>query len=139
MEGMIGSPDNVLLGFDGRWNVLRRVQLYGQVLLDELVSSEIFSGSGWWANKWGIQAGVKYVNVFGLDHLDLQVEHNLARPFTYSHYDPANSYTHYNQPLAHPFRCQFQRIACVASLAATFSPFASSTFYPCPNWGQYTH
>ncbi|MBC7775303.1 MAG: hypothetical protein H7246_07685, partial [Phycisphaerae bacterium] len=107
VEGMIGSPDNVLLGIDGRWNLLRCVQLYGQVMLDELVASEVFSGSGWWANKWGVQAGAKYVNAFGLDHLDLQVEHNRARPFTYAHYDPANSYTHYNQPLAHPLGANF--------------------------------
>ena len=70
VEGMIGSPDNALLGVDGRWNLFRSVQLYGQLMLDELVVSEIFSGSGWWANKWGIQAGIKYVNAFGLDHLD---------------------------------------------------------------------
>ena len=107
VEGMIGSPDNVLLGLDGRWNVLRSVQLYGQVMLDELVAAEVFSGSGWWGNKWGVQVGAKYVNAFGLDHLDLQVEHNRARPFTYSHYDPANSYTHYNQPLAHPLGANF--------------------------------
>ncbi|MBK6994254.1 MAG: hypothetical protein IPH31_04780 [Lewinellaceae bacterium] len=143
VEGMIGSPDNVLLGFDGRWNVLRRVQLYGQVLLDELVSSEIFSGSGWWANKWGIQAGVKYVNVFGLDHLDLQVEHNLARPFTYSHYDPANSYTHYNQPLAHPLGANFRESLVLLrwqplsrlSLQARFIHAQIGDNTPTENWG----
>ncbi len=143
VEGMIGSPDNVLLGFDGRWNVLRRVQLYGQVLLDELVSSEIFSGSGWWANKWGIQAGVKYVNVFGLDHLDLQVEHNLARPFTYSHYDPANSYTHYNQPLAHPLGANFRESLVMLrwqplsrlSLQARFIHAQIGDNTPTENWG----
>ncbi len=113
VEGMLGSPDNVLLGMDGRWNLFKRFQLYGQLMLDELVASEIFSGSGWWANKWGIQAGVKYINAFGIEHLDLQLEHNRARPFTYSHYDPANSYTHYNQPLAHPLGANFAETICL--------------------------
>lgn len=108
VEGMIGSPDNVLLGLDGRWNLLQRVQLYGQFMLDELVVSKIFSRSGWWGNKWGIQAGVHYVNAFGIEHLDIQLEHNRARPFTYAHSDPANGYTHYNQPLAHPLGSNFE-------------------------------
>lgn len=108
VEGMIGSPDNVLLGLDGRWNPFRRVQLYGQFMLDELVVSEIFSQSGWWGNKWGIQAGIHYVNVLGVEHLDIQLEHNRARPFTYAHADPYNSYTHYNQPLAHPLGSNFE-------------------------------
>lgn len=108
VEGMIGSPDNVLLGLEGRWNFCRRFQLYGQVLLDELVTREVFSGSGWWANKWSLQAGLKYVNAFGVDHLDLQLEHNRVRPYTYAHADPANSYTHYNQVLAHPLGANFK-------------------------------
>jgi len=143
VEGMIGSPDNVLLGFDGRWNMLRRVQLYGQVILDELVASEIFSGSGWWANKWGIQAGVKYVNVLGLDHLDFQMEHNRARPFTYSHSDPSNSYTHYNQPLAHPLGANFKETLVLLrwqpfsrlSLQARFIHAYIGENTPTANWG----
>ena len=141
---MIGSPDNVLLGIDGRWNVLRRVQLYGQVLLDELVASEVFSRSGWWANKWGIQAGVKYINAFGLDHLDLQLEHNRARPYTYSHYDPANSYTHYNQPLAHPLGSNFKETLLLLRwqpmsrlcLQARFIHARLGDNTPIQNWGS---
>lgn len=107
VEGMIGSPDNVLIGMDGRLNLFHKFQLYGQVMIDEWVSAEVFSGKGWWANKWGLQAGLKYINAFGLEHLDLQLEHNRARPFTYSHADPSNSYTHYNQALAHPLGANF--------------------------------
>jgi hypothetical protein len=108
VEGMIGSPDNVMLGLDGRWNLLKRFQLYGQLILDELVTDKVFSRTGWWGNKWGLQAGIKYFNAFGLEHFDLQIEHNRARPFTYAHSDPANSYTHYNQPLAHPLGSNFK-------------------------------
>ncbi len=144
VEGMIGSPDNVLLGIDGRWNALKQVQLYGQLMLDELVSSEVFSGSGWWANKWGIQAGVKYVNAFGLDHLDLHLEHNRARPFTYSHYDPANSYTHYNQALAHPLGANFSETLFLLSwqplarlsLQARLIHARIGDNTPAENWGS---
>lgn len=124
VEGMIGSPDNVLLGLDGRWNFYRGFQLYGQVLLDELVTGEVFSGSGWWANKWSFQTGLKYVNAFGIDHLDLQLEHNRVRPYTYAHSDPANSYTHYNQVLAHPLGANFEETL----LLLRWQPYSRLTF-----------
>ncbi|GAB4497627.1 MAG: hypothetical protein OHK0019_31580 [Saprospiraceae bacterium] len=115
VEGMIGSPDNVLIGFDACWNFLDRFQVYGQFLLDEFLSSAIIKPEqkGWWGNKYGVQAGLKYINAFGVDHLDLQVEYNLVRPYTYSHYDSLNAYTHYNQPLAHPLLSNFREVVSI--------------------------
>lgn len=108
VEQAVGSPDNVLIGLDGRWNLLRRFQLYGQFILDEFLFSELFiERRGWWANKWALQAGIKYVNALGIDHLDLQFELNVARPFTYTYSDSSASYTHYSQPLAHPLGANF--------------------------------
>lgn len=116
VEGMIGSPDNVLLGLDARWNFLNRFQLYGQVIIDEFLFSEIYKPeqTGWWANKYGAQVGLKYINALGIDHLDLQMEYNTVRPFTYSHSDSLNSYTHYNQPLAHPLWSNFSEFIALA-------------------------
>lgn len=113
VEGMIGSPDNVLLGMDARWNLFKRIQVYGQAMLDELVVSEVFANRGWWANKWALQAGIKYLDAFGVPKLDLQLEHNRVRPYTYAHNDPANSYTHYNQVLAHPLGANFKETLLV--------------------------
>ncbi len=116
VEGMIGSPDNVLLGFDGRWNFLHRFQVYGQLLIDEFLLSAVYKPEekGWWGNKFGWQAGFKYINAFGLDHLDLQLEYNTVRPYTYSSFDSLNSYTHYNQPLAHPLWANFKEFIGIA-------------------------
>jgi hypothetical protein len=72
VEGMIGSPDNAMLGMNVSWTALKGVQLYGQFLLDELRFSEFFGGNGWWGNKYSVQAGFKYLNVLGVQHLDLQ-------------------------------------------------------------------
>ncbi|MCC6459320.1 MAG: hypothetical protein IT260_02545 [Saprospiraceae bacterium] len=109
VEGMIGSPDNVLIGFDGRWNLWQRVQAYGQVLVDEFLFSALYKADqkGWWGNKFGWQAGLKYLDAFGVDHLDLQAEVNSVRPYTYSSFDSLNSFTHYSQPLAHPLWSNF--------------------------------
>ena len=109
VEQLVGSPDNVLLGFEFKWNLLERTQLYGQVIFDEFKFDELFlSDRKWWGNKYGIQAGVKYVNVFGIDHLDAQAEFNLVRPYTYSHRDSSATYSNYNQPLAHPLGANFK-------------------------------
>ena len=102
IEQQNGSPDNANIGIDFKVNVAKKVQVYGQLMLDELNIKELRKDKTWWANKTGIQLGAKYVDAFGINNLDLQVEWNRIRPFTYSHYDSIASYTHYNQPLAHP-------------------------------------
>lgn len=102
-----GSQDNALLGMDAKWNFLRRFQLYGQLVLDEFLLSAYRQNEGWWGNKWALQLGGKYVNVFGLPNLDLQLEWNRVRPFTYSHLNSYTNYTHYSQPLAHPLGANF--------------------------------
>lgn len=109
VEQGLGSPDNVLLGLDLKWNLWNKVQLYGQFVLDELVFNEAVSNNrGWWGNKFGLQTGLKYIDLFGIDHLDIQVERNTVRPYTYSHNTGAASYSHYNQPLAHPLGANFR-------------------------------
>ena len=110
IEQQNGSFDNSVAGIDFKLNTLKQVQLYGQFLLDEFNLKEIKNNDGWWANKWGLQFGAKYINAFGLKNLDLQLEHNRVRPFTYSHRDSIANYTHYNQPLAHPLGANFSEI-----------------------------
>lgn len=101
------SPDNGVIGVDFKANVLKRGQLYGQLLFDELKVKELVAMNGWFGNKFGVQLGAKYIDAFGLANLDLQGEINIVRPFTYSHYDSTDNYTHYNQPLAHPLGANF--------------------------------
>ncbi|MCY7422600.1 MAG: hypothetical protein LH478_12760 [Chitinophagaceae bacterium] len=101
-ESDIGSSDNAMLGLTVKANVKKHVQLYGQLLLDEFKLKELKDNRGWWANKYGYQIGVKYVDAFGIKNLDVQLEDNRIRPFTYSHNDSIASFTHFNQPLAHP-------------------------------------
>lgn len=110
VEAVIGSPDNVILGLDGHWNLFRRFQLYGQLTADEFILKELRARNGYWANKYAIQAGIKYIDAFGVDHLDLQVEFNAARPYTWSHFDSLNSFSHFNHPLAHPLGANFSEV-----------------------------
>ncbi len=109
VERALGSPDNVLLGFDVKAIAAKHLQFYGQLVLDEFTSKELIAGNGYWANKFAIQAGMKYFDAFTVKNLDLQGEINLARPYTYARDSVAN-YTHYNQPLAHPLGASFAEI-----------------------------
>ena len=107
LEQQDGSADNVLIGLDFKYNLFNRLQLYGQLVIDELIVSEAFSDSGWWGNKSGTQIGAKYIDAFGINDLNLQVELNRVRPYTYSHESLFTSYSHYMQPLAHPLGANF--------------------------------
>jgi hypothetical protein len=122
IEQQNGSFDNALVGLDIKANVKHAVQLYGQLIIDEFVLSEIKENNGSWVNKWGFQAGAKYVDAFGIKNLDLQLESNRVRPFTYSHSDSIANYTHYNQPLAHPLGANFQEVIGIAR------------YQPAPKW-----
>ena len=115
VEFQLDSPDNVLLGLNMKWNAFHRFSFYGQLLLDEFNLTELRSSEQWWGNKYGLQLGLKYINVLGVDHLDGQVEWNKVRPFTYGHREPnvdfpeisVANYSHYLQPLAHPLGANF--------------------------------
>ncbi len=107
-EHQNGSSDNVLVSMDFTWLFARHFSVYGQLTVDEFILDEIMSGNGWWGNKFAGQIGIKYINVFGLPNLDLQMEYNAGRPYTYAHTDVYTNVAHYRQPLVHPIGANFK-------------------------------
>ena len=114
IEQQGGSAGNALLGMDLRWLPFRGFSLYAQGLIDEFVISEIRAGNNWWGNKYALQFGAEYANALSIRNLDLQVEYNRVRPYTYAHQDLFRSYTHYEQPLAHPLGANFDEVIGIA-------------------------
>jgi hypothetical protein len=110
IEHQYGSSDNALLGMDFKWNALKGVSIYGQAVLDEFKLDEIMAGNGWWANKFALQGGIKYIDALGVSNLDLQLETNVVRPYTYSHTTQYGSYSNYRQSLAHPLGANFTEL-----------------------------
>ncbi|HNJ58564.1 MAG TPA: hypothetical protein PLH33_05955, partial [Chitinophagaceae bacterium] len=100
--------DKSYIGFDVKANIAKRFQLYGQLMIDKLKTDEL--KNDWWGNRFAYQAGLKYTDAFGIKNLDVQVETNVARPFTYAANDSVTSYNHYNQPLAHPLGANFREL-----------------------------
>ncbi len=102
--------DNAMVGFDAKANILKKVQVYGQAMLQAYNGDDKPEGSNTWADRYGFQLGAKYVDAFGLNNLDLQAEMNQVRPFTYSSPEMAGSWTNYKQSMAHPFGGNFREI-----------------------------
>lgn len=107
VEFSLGSADNAIIGLGASFKIDPGHQFYAQLALDEFLLSELRAANGWWANKFGLQAGAKAYDAFGIEGLYAQGEINLARPFTYSHGSPLQSYGHLNEPLAHPLGANF--------------------------------
>ncbi len=110
IEQQNGSSDNVIIGMDFKWNIVKKVSMYGQLVLDEFLLENIKEGNGWWANKYGIQTGLKYIDALGVSNLDLQAEVNIMRPYTHAHNTLYGSYSSYNQSMAHPLGANFKEV-----------------------------
>ncbi|GAB2520674.1 hypothetical protein [Spirosoma aerophilum] len=113
VESSLGSSDNAFVGLDFKANFLSHFLVYTQFMLDEFRLRPLLARKGDWTNKFAVQLGVKYIDAFGVPNLDLQLEGNLARPYTYSHEasptvtSGQTNYAHYSQPMAHPLGANF--------------------------------
>ncbi len=107
VENGLNSPDKSILGADFKWNFKKHFQWYGQVVISEFRISELLADNGWFGNKWAVQTGFKYIDVFGIQNLDLQIEGNIARPYMYTSFDRLNAFVSYNQNMAHPLGANF--------------------------------
>jgi len=110
VESNLGSRDNSLMALDFEWNIKHQYVIYGQFLLDEFNLKFIKEEPNWWANKYGYQIGARSFNLLNIKNLDLLIEYNRMRPYTYSHYRTTQSYSHFNQALAHPLGANFSEI-----------------------------
>jgi nitrate reductase beta subunit len=83
--------------------------------LDDFSVSEFIKNKGYWQNKYGVQAGFKSFDVFKVNNLNFQTEFNYVRPYTYSHGTAQQSYSHMNQPLAHPVGANFMESVTIVN------------------------
>ena len=105
---------NALIGISAKYKVNDQVNAYGQFIIDEFSSTDVFGGNGSYKNKTGYQLGLKYYDAFGLKNLYLQTEYNRVRPYTYSHNTVILNYGHNNQSLAHTLGANFSEFIGIA-------------------------
>jgi hypothetical protein len=104
---------NALIGLSAKYKITDKINVYGQFIIDEFSSGDVFSGDGSWKNKTGYQVGIKYYDAFGLKNLYLQTEYNRVRPYTYSHNTIVLNYGHNNQSMAHPYGANFSELLLI--------------------------
>ncbi len=105
---------NALIGLSGKYKFSDKINAYGQLIIDEFSSKDIFGGEQSWKNKLGYQLGVKYYNAFNVKNLMLQAEYNQVRPYTYSHDELLLNYGHNNQSMAHLWGANFREFIGIA-------------------------
>ncbi len=129
VEFSIGSPDNVIVGFGGKFKIWREIYLYGQFVLDEFKLDELKARTGWWANKYAFQVGTR--GFWGKQRpIMIQAELNQIRPYTYTHYYPLQNYGHLVDALAHPMGANLREGLLIArwAFAPNWSAHAMFTY-----------
>lgn len=104
---------NAVVGINSKYK-FNNANIYVQFILDELVVNQIINNRGSRVNKYGFQLGFHYFDAFKVKNLTLQGETNMVRPYTYSHRNSELNYSHYYQPLAHPWGSNFMELVGIA-------------------------
>jgi len=110
LEADNGSPDNAMIGFNGKYKVTDQVTFYGQFALDEFEASNFFSGKGSSRNKFGWQIGLKGTDFLNVKRLNYLIEYDGAKPYTYAQAPSIINYANNSEPLAHPWGANFKEI-----------------------------
>ena len=95
------ASDHTLLGLNGKYDILHKTTVYGQLLIDQ--TSQVSFGK---RNAW--QLGLRGSDLFTFQRLNYLFEFNKATPYTYSNQNPIVNYTQFSEPLAHPFGANFK-------------------------------
>lgn len=101
------QPDNVLVGFNGKYKIFDKTAIYGQLLLDEFKAGNFLSKSTT-ENTNGVQLGIRGADLFKVTNFNYLFEFNTVKPYTYASAQPITSYTDYNESLADPLGANFR-------------------------------
>ena len=95
VEHDLWDRDNVMIYVGMNQKLPHDLLLYGQLALDELSYSKIFSS--WWGNKYAVQGGLSLPS----DFAKFTLEATAVRPFTYAHFLNHTMYSHDGRPLGY--------------------------------------
>jgi hypothetical protein len=104
---------NSIGGINLCWRISPVFQLYSQMSVDDPIHKKLDGKTG--ISEYGYQLGFKYYNPLQIKNFYLQFEYNEVRPFTYSQGDSVISYSHFDQPLAHPLGANFYEVVGISN------------------------
>jgi len=129
------DKDNLLLSFDGKWRPTPGLKLYGELLLDDVLVSDLFQGTGNSKNAYTVGVHGIVPKPFW-EKFDARVEYTKIRPFVYSHFFEVNTYSHWTSPLGYTREPNSEFINL--RLGASFYPLYLSIGYERQNHGANT-
>jgi hypothetical protein len=109
----LNDENNTALGLQITAKIPFKSIVYGQFLLDDMETHHLFASR--LRNKTAFQLGLKTQQEISSHKFFALIEYNHARPYTYAHSSPQQSFTHYNQALAHPLGANFTEFVAIAN------------------------
>lgn len=106
--GPKSQPDNVLVGFTGKYKIFDKTAVYGQLLIDDFKANNFFSGGNTTDNTNGVQLGIRGADLFKVKNFNYLLEYNSVKPYTYASKQAISSYTDYSLPLTDPLGANFR-------------------------------
>ena len=96
------SPDNTLISGDFELALVRNLELYGEILIDDFrpFSYGLRSYRNW-GSKFGLLFGFYYVDPLSLENTDFRVEYAFINQYTYTHTPPVTAYIHFDSIIGH--------------------------------------
>jgi hypothetical protein len=122
------QPDNVFMGFTGKYKVFDKTAIYAQLLLDRFSAGTFFSGGGN-NNTNGVQLGIRGAGLFKITNFNYLFEFNTVKPYTYSSAQPITSYTDYEEPLGDPLGANFREVIGLLSYSIGRFDFTGQVNY----------
>jgi hypothetical protein len=111
------QPDNVLMGFTGKYKIFDKTAIYGQLLLDRFNAGTFFSGGGN-NNTNGVQLGIRGADLFRVSNFNYLLEFNSVKPSTYQSTQVISAYSEYSQPLGDPLGANFREVVGILNYQA---------------------
>jgi len=104
----LNDTNNVMIGINFKYKLFNKFSVYSQLAVDDLNYKKLNYKQGSINNKIAYQVGIKGFDIFRLRNLNMILEYNQARPYTYAIGSTQQNYSHYNQSLAHPLGANFK-------------------------------
>jgi len=94
-EKSLQDRDNKNVALDIQTRFLKNVELQGTLFIDDDEQFSLLAGKTSRKEKFAYQVGTFIYEPLTIKNLALQFEYSKVRPYTYSHYDPKDTYTAY--------------------------------------------
>ena len=97
----IVSPDNGVDSVDIDILLLKNLEFYGELMIDDFQPEFGLRSPFNWGSKWGLLFGLYYIDPFSLSDTDVRVEYAFVNQYAYTHDPMDTTYTHFDTVIGH--------------------------------------